>query len=84
MTGICGNYDRNRPNDLRVKNGTQVPDDWRGWNAIGNSWRVPDEVNRKYDTSHFWNLHYSVTYRWFDTVNKLCRKQQNEEVKLCN
>ena len=52
MTGICGNYDRNRPNDLRVKNGTQVTDDWRGWNAIGNSWRVPDEVNRKYDTSH--------------------------------
>ena len=45
ITGLCGNFDGITENDLTTKQGESVPDDWRGWNRVGDSWKVDDPEN---------------------------------------
>ena len=40
ITGLCGNYDGIKANDLRTKDGDPVPDNSVGYNQIANSYNI--------------------------------------------
>ena len=42
MEGLCGNFDGDPTNDMRLKNGTDVRSHSKKYSLIGNSWKVYD------------------------------------------